>query len=125
PLHDALPIVAWQSDVIGDVASYAGEQSGGGFYFPHAYGPMPTSLDDEGIVGTSQQWTQFLTFEPVVSPPSPGDANADGMINVADVTELGNFLAGRIELLVGDGDVNDDGVVDQDDLDALVELIVQ
>jgi hypothetical protein len=52
-----------------------------------------------------------------------GDANNDGVINVADVTAVSNFLAGNGSL-AGDGDANNDGVVDDDDVSALVDSIV-
>jgi hypothetical protein len=52
-----------------------------------------------------------------------GDANNDGVINVADVTALYNFLAGNGSL-AGDGDANNDSVVDEADGAALVDHIV-
>ncbi len=67
-----------------------------------------------------------LTFtDPNISEPGTlGDINDDGVVNVADVTELANIIAGAGTLpSLEVGDINDDGVVDVLDVQALAELI--
>ncbi len=53
-----------------------------------------------------------------------GDINDDGVINVADVTELANLLAAETPPDAAIGDINDDGEVDELDVEALAEMIV-
>ncbi len=60
----------------------------------------------------------------VVPVGSLGDINNDGVINVADVTELGLLLDAGTPPSLEVGDVNDDGVVDEADLQALADQIV-
>ncbi len=55
----------------------------------------------------------------------PFDFTGDGIVNVADVTMLGNHLAGLEPNLPTDGDVNEDGEVDQADVEALATMIVE
>jgi len=62
-----------------------------------------------------------------VFPPSGirGDANNDGIINVADVTAIYNMLSGIDPgPLPGDGDVNANGVVNETDAELLIDHIV-
>ncbi len=61
-------------------------------------------------------------WDPVVVT-GPGDINGDGLINVADVTELSNLIVAGDEIPVEVGDFNGDGVVNMDDVQALAELI--
>jgi hypothetical protein len=62
----------------------------------------------------------------VVPDGIPGDVNADGEVNVADVTDLGNFLKDLTGSLADPNaaDLNEDGTIDEVDLDLLVDLIV-
>jgi hypothetical protein len=76
-------------------------------------------------------WIGFNGFPASVaqtSLPAPpatlGDVNGDGVINVADVTELANLLAAGTPPSVAVGDVNNDGVVDELDTAALALDIV-
>ncbi len=55
--------------------------------------------------------------------PDLGDINNDGVINVADVTELANLIADGNAPSNDIGDINDDGVVDELDVQALAEAI--
>jgi hypothetical protein len=60
-------------------------------------------------------------------PPPPGtlgDINDDGVINVADVTELANLLVANTPPALNVGDVNDDGEVDDLDVEELANQIV-
>ncbi len=54
----------------------------------------------------------------------PFDFNDDGILNVADVTLLSHFVTGKSPTLARDGDVNEDGEVDREDVEALAALIV-
>jgi hypothetical protein len=54
----------------------------------------------------------------------PFDFNDDEILNVADVTILANFVTGKSPTLTRNGDVNEDGEVDMEDVEALAELIV-
>lgn len=62
---------------------------------------------------------------PVVISTIPGDVNDDGFVDVADVTELGNYINAIVGLPAGDADVdNIGGVGDAADLDYLVDFLV-
>jgi hypothetical protein len=69
------------------------------------------------------------TFEAVVPqdqivvPSLVGDINGDGLLTVADVTELGNLLASETPPAADVGDINLDGEVNEDDLQPLAQLI--
>jgi hypothetical protein len=66
-----------------------------------------------------------LDSNPVNAPlPQPNDINGDCIVNVADVTALANFIEGHIDFIAGDGDVNNDGEIDHQDVDDLADLIV-
>jgi hypothetical protein len=61
----------------------------------------------------------------VVEPPvTLGDINGDGIINVADVTELANAIAANSLPPLAVGDVNGDTVINGADVAALAALIV-
>jgi len=68
---------------------------------------------------------RFVGTDPIIPPdPFVGDINGDGVVNVADVTELANILAtgGTLPPLEV-GDINGDGVIDELDVQALAEAI--
>jgi len=54
----------------------------------------------------------------------PGDLNSTGIINVADVVYLVNFILGASNLDVSCGDINNDGSVDVSDVVALINIIL-
>ena len=53
-----------------------------------------------------------------------GDLNSTGIINVADVVYLVNFILGASNLDVSCGDINNDGSVDVSDVVALINIIL-
>jgi hypothetical protein len=55
---------------------------------------------------------------------TPGDINGDGILNVVDVTRLGNLLAKGTPPSVESGDLNGDNQVTEADLEILAEMIV-
>ncbi len=57
-------------------------------------------------------------------PDILGDINGDGVLNVADITLLGNLLDAETPPPSSVGDVNGDSQVDEQDLSALANLIV-
>lgn len=61
---------------------------------------------------------------PVAPSVIPGDVNNDGFVDVADVTDLSNFLAGITGAPAGDTDVNNDTVVDSADVNYLTSFLV-
>jgi hypothetical protein len=65
-----------------------------------------------------------MNFAFTPTPPLLGDINADGVINVADVTELGNLLSDGALVPLAVGDINGDAVVNDLDVEALAALIV-
>jgi hypothetical protein len=75
------------------------------------------SGDSEGDFGPG-----VLNFRFV--PQTPGDLNYDEVINVADVTELGNLLSAGAPVPLGLGDINADEVVNALDVEALAASIV-
>jgi hypothetical protein len=84
-------------------------QSGGTYHFscthnsPSAFGP--------GILNF-----QFI--------PAGGDFTNDGIVNVADVTEFARLLGTGVELSLSVGDINNDAVVDELDVQVLADFIV-
>ena len=54
----------------------------------------------------------------------PGDVNADGMVNVSDVTALVNRILGDTTYSDAVCDISADGVVNVSDVTALVNLIL-
>jgi hypothetical protein len=67
----------------------------------------------------------FTFRDPDLIPPGMlGDINGDGILNVADVTELGRSLTEETPPDPAIGDVNQDGTVDELDMEALALLIV-
>jgi DNA-binding beta-propeller fold protein YncE len=55
-----------------------------------------------------------------------GDINGDGVVSLVDVLMLYRYVAGTLELTPGElarADVDEDGNVDEDDLEALVHLV--
>jgi hypothetical protein len=59
-----------------------------------------------------------------VEPSDLGDVNGDGLINVADVTELANLLAAGTPPPPAVGDANGDGFVTQADVAILAAAVV-
>ena len=53
-----------------------------------------------------------------------GDVNDDGIINVADVTELARLIEAGNAPDVEIGDMNEDGAVNELDVQALANMIV-
>jgi hypothetical protein len=75
--------------------------------------------------GTIQGSGEVLVqFTPDATPVIPGDINDDGVVNVADVTELSNLLAAGTPPPLAVGDLNDDGNVNEVDRDILAGMIV-
>jgi len=73
---------------------------------------------DEGDFGPGVLNIRFV-------PYILGDINHDGVVNVADVTELGRILQfGGPPIPVEVGDINGDGLVDETDLELLAAMIV-
>jgi hypothetical protein len=65
-----------------------------------------------------------MNFAFTPAPETLGDINGDGVINVADVTELGILLSDGATVSLAVGDVNSDGVVNDLDVEALAASIV-
>jgi hypothetical protein len=54
-----------------------------------------------------------------------GDLNGDGVVNVVDVTLLGNAVSGQAALPPeSNGDLNEDGMIDTADVEFLVDQIL-
>ena len=61
-------------------------------------------------------------------PKGTGDANGDGVVDLCDVLTAASALAGRTEWSMAGfyaADLNGSGEVEQDDLDALVQKLLQ
>ena len=53
-----------------------------------------------------------------------GDLNSDGIINIADVVHLVNYILGATQLNVSCGDANDDGFLNVSDVISIVNIIL-
>ena len=69
-------------------------------------------------------WGPVITFVYRTAKPTIGDINADGVVNVSDVTALVNHILGAESYPVSICDVNADGEVNVSDVTALVNLIL-
>ena len=72
---------------------------------------------------------EFIRFNVQFNLPTtpgviPGDVNNDGVLNVADVTDLENYLEGLTGGPAGDADVNNDMVIDGSDSLYLTNYLV-
>ena len=56
--------------------------------------------------------------------PQPGDVNADGMINITDVTELIDLLLSGSSTYLSNADANSDGSVNITDVTDLIDLLL-
>lgn len=66
----------------------------------------------------------LFVYTPDEVPVTPGDVNDDGIVNVADVTELARLVEAGNAPGVDVGDLNGDEVVNMADVQALAERIV-
>ena len=57
-------------------------------------------------------------------PGTKGDINADGVVNVSDVTALINKILGTATYADATCDINADGVVNVSDVTALINIIL-
>ena len=74
---------------------------------------------------TSPTFTPTATPTPPDTVPTPGDANCDGTVSAADVSELVALLEGIAPLVCGGVDANQNGTLDEGDLPATIDIIFQ
>jgi hypothetical protein len=86
--------------------------------------PTPTQPPTE-TPPTSSTFTPTATPTPPDTVPAPGDANCDGTVSAADVSSLVALLEGIAPLVCGGVDANQNGMLDEDDLRATIDLIFQ
>lgn len=102
-------------------------------------GTWTTSNDVVGV-GTTGVWegnTQFIDFDvrmqvritriifTLAGPVYPnGDVNHDGIVNIADVTALNDYLLRDPSLAPIEADFNNDGVVSIGDVTALIDFLL-
>lgn len=53
-----------------------------------------------------------------------GDVNGDGKVGIGDVAELINFITGKTSSTKGNADIDGNGTVDVNDIDALVTILL-
>ena len=80
----------------------------------------------EGLDGAAHttEWGPVVAFTYRTTKPATGDINADGVVNVTDVTALINQILGEATYPVSRCDINADGVVNVTDVTALITQIV-
>jgi hypothetical protein len=89
---------------------------------PQGYVPVYQAAD---------QWKDFFFIEegeaPDIPPTSPGDANGDGVVDVADVVAIVNYILNKPGENFNEkaADVNEDGVIDVADVVAVVNIILK
>ena len=69
--------------------------------------------------------TPTATPTPPDSVPTPGDANCDGTVSAADVSSLVALFEGIAPLVCGGVDANQNGMLDDGDLPATIDVIFQ
>lgn len=74
---------------------------------------------------TSPTFTPTATATPPDTAPMPGDANCDGTVSAADVSELVALLEGIAPLVCAGVDANQNGTLDEGDLPATIDIIFQ
>ena len=81
------------------------------------------------VVGNIAANTDLQLFNPTLLatvPPSPGDANGDDKIDVADVVAIVNYILGEPDEGFNEKvcDLNGDGKIDIEDVVALINIIL-
>lgn len=71
------------------------------------------------LINCKFNWFKFTSAD----APS-GDINADGVVNVTDVTALGNKILGTASYADSICDLNSDGIINVSDVTTLVNLIL-
>lgn len=119
---------------VGDECRGVAKATNGLFYLP-VYGDSQTdaiTIKVRDASGHELETTQDYTFnfqaDVLGSAKAPyavgvklrGDVNADGVVNIADVTTIINIMAGYSTI---DGDVNGDGVVNIADVTAVINIM--
>ena len=67
----------------------------------------------------------FRSFDGIYNVPAvAGDINADGMVNVSDVTALVNVILGNIQAEATLCDLNSDGYINVSDVTSLINIIL-
>ena len=78
--------------------------------------------------GTESVWSniQHVTLTGNGDEPLQGDVNGDGVVNIADVTVLIDYLLGNVpeDFDTIAADVNDDGLINIADVTALIDLLL-
>lgn len=78
--------------------------------------------------GTESVWSniQHVTLTGNGDEPLQGDVNCDGVVNIADVTVLIDYLLGNVpeDFDTNAADVNDDGLINIADVTALIDLLL-
>lgn len=78
--------------------------------------------------GTESVWSniQHVTLTGNGDEPLNGDVNCDGVVNIADVTVLIDYLLGNVpeDFDTNAADVNDDGLINIADVTALIDLLL-
>ena len=95
-------------------------------YSPTTVGSHTATLnihDSDGSISASYHLTGVATLEP---SNLSGDVNGDGAINIADATELVDFILGNPSEIfnVNNADVDGDGMVTVADLTELIDFIL-
>ncbi len=81
----------------------------------------------EGLDGATHttDWGAVVKFVYRAEKPIAGDINADGVVNVSDVTALINHILGTEQYSVNRCDINADGIINVSDITALINLILK
>lgn len=75
------------------------------------------------VIRQARFYTITVTLAPTETP-LVGDVNKDGLVNIADVTALIDYLLNDTIVAPAEADVNSDGVVNIADLTVLVDLLL-
>ncbi len=81
----------------------------------------------DGLDGATHttDWGTVVKFVYRAEKPTAGDINADGVVNVSDVTALINHILGTESYPVSRCDINADGIINVSDITALINLILK
>ncbi len=89
------------------------------------YARVKSSYDGLDGAAHTTEWGAVVKFVYRAEKLIAGDINADGVVNVSDVTALINHILGTESYPVNRCDINADGIINVTDITALINMILK